>query len=140
MSNLLALKTFIIINAPVSKVWDALTNPEVVKQYFFGTNLVTDWQVGNPIFFRGEWDGVAYEDKGTVLAFEHYLCYNYWSSFSGTEDISENYANIKYIVKAVDGGTQVTVTQEGLKDEAALAHSENNWQMVMGEMKKMVEQ
>ena len=140
MSNQLALKTSAIINVSVSKVWDALTNPEVVKEYFFGTNLITDWKEGSPIRFTGVWDGIAYEDKGIVLKFEpeHYLSYNYWSSFSGTEDIPENYANIEYIVKEVDGGTQVTVTQDNMKDEAAVAHSENNWQMLLEEMRKLL--
>ena len=140
MSNQLALKTSAVINASVSKVWDALTNPEVVKEYFFGTNLITDWKEGSPIRFTGVWDGVAYEDKGTVLKFEpeHYLSYNYWSSFSGTEDISENYAIIEYIVEAVDSGTQVTVTQDNMKDEAAVAHSEKNWQMLLEEMRKLL--
>lgn len=140
MSNQLALKTSTVINAPVSEVWNALTNPEVVKEYFFGTNLITDWKEGDPIRFTGVWDGVAYEDKGTVLKFEpeHYLSYNYWSSFSGTEDIPENYATIEYILEAVDGGTQVTVTQDNMKDEAAVAHSENNWQMLLEEMRKLL--
>ena len=59
----------IIINASPEKIWEALTVPEKVKEYFFGTNLVTDWKVGSPILFRGEWEGKAYEDKSTVLEF-----------------------------------------------------------------------
>ena len=141
MNNQLALKTTAIFNAPVTKVWEALTNPAIVKEYFFGTNLLTDWKEGGPILFTGVWDGVAYEDKGTVLKFEpeHYLSYNYWSSFSGTADIPENYANIEYMVEAVEEGTKVTVTQDNLKDEEALTHSENNWQMLLNEMRKLVE-
>ena len=60
----------IVIEAPRTKIWDALTRPELIKQYFFGTNLVTDWTVGSPLFFRGEWSGTSYEDKGTVLSFD----------------------------------------------------------------------
>jgi uncharacterized protein YndB with AHSA1/START domain len=33
-------------------VWRALTEPELVKEYFFGTTLVTDWAVGSPIVYR----------------------------------------------------------------------------------------
>jgi uncharacterized protein YndB with AHSA1/START domain len=43
----------ITIAAPVEKVWDALTRPELIKQYFFGTETETDWTPGNPIYFRG---------------------------------------------------------------------------------------
>lgn len=141
MSKELNLKTSFFINAPVSDVWDALTNPAVVKEYFFGTHLLTDWAVGGPIRFTGVWDGVAYEDKGTVLAFEpeRYLSYNYWSSFSGTEDVPENYADIEYIVEPVEQGTRLTVTQNKMRDEEARAHSEKSWQMLLTEMKKLLE-
>jgi uncharacterized protein YndB with AHSA1/START domain len=37
------------IKAGLSQVWDALTKPEIIKQYFFGTNTTTDWIVGGPI-------------------------------------------------------------------------------------------
>ncbi|WP_428668326.1 SRPBCC family protein [Runella sp.] len=141
MSKELALKTSFLFHTPVSAVWDALTDPAIVKEYFFGTNLITDWKEGGPIRFTGVWDGVAYEDKGTVLKFEpeQYLSYDYWSSFSGTEDVPENYATIEYIVEAVEDGTKVTVTQDNLKNEEAVAHSENNWQMLMEEMRKLLE-
>lgn len=43
----------VIVKAPLNKVWDAIIKPELVKQYFFGTELVTTWKIGSPIFFRG---------------------------------------------------------------------------------------
>ena len=39
----------VTINAPVANVWDALVNPEAIKQYMFGTNVTADWQEGSPI-------------------------------------------------------------------------------------------
>jgi uncharacterized protein YndB with AHSA1/START domain len=85
-------KVSIQIKAPIKKVWDALTKPELVKQYFFGTDIDTDWKRGSPIFFRGSWDGKAYEDKGRILEVtpERHVAYSYWSSFSGTPDAPEN--------------------------------------------------
>ncbi|AEI47758.1 SRPBCC family protein [Runella slithyformis] len=140
MSNKLTLKTSVLIQASVSEVWDALTNPVPVKAYFFGTNLLTDWTVGDPIRFTGVWDGGAYEDKGMVPAFvpERYLSYNYWSSFSGMEDVPEHYVAIAYIVESVEQGTQLTVTQNKRKDEEAWAHSEKSRQILLAEMKKLL--
>ena len=57
----------VTIDAPRAKVWDALTNPEKVKGYMHGTNLSTDWKVGSPISWKGDWKGKSYEDKGKVL-------------------------------------------------------------------------
>jgi hypothetical protein len=58
---------------------------------------------------------------------------------SGTEDKPENYANVTYMLDENDGVTTLTITQDGIKDEAAREHSEQNWQMIFGEMKKMLE-
>lgn len=41
------------INASVSKVWDALINPEVIKLWMWeGVNVTSDWKVGSPITSR----------------------------------------------------------------------------------------
>ena len=138
----LTLEFSISIAAPTDKVWAALTTPELVKQYFFGTQLVTDWKVGSPVYFRGEWEGKSYEDKGTVLEFDPHrrLRYNYWSSMSGETDIPENYANISYTVREAGGTSTVTITQDNIENEEKRAHSEQNWQMVMQAMKEMLEQ
>jgi uncharacterized protein YndB with AHSA1/START domain len=37
MNNPFTAKAAITINAPASKVWDALTMPHLIKQYLFGT-------------------------------------------------------------------------------------------------------
>ena len=127
--------------APKSKVWAALTKPEIIKQYFFGTNLVTDWKVGHSILWKGEWEGKAYEDKGTVLAFnpEDNLKYTYFSSFSGDEDKPENYRPITYQLKESNGVTELTIIQENCKSAEDQAHSEGNWKSVMEGMRKLVE-
>ena len=68
-ANFVAKKR-ITVNAPPDVVWRALTDPAMVRQYMHGTNLQTDWTVGSPITWKGEWQGKSYEDKGTVLAVE----------------------------------------------------------------------
>ena len=43
----------ITINATPDAVWDALTNPEKTKKYFFGCTVISDWRAGSPITFKG---------------------------------------------------------------------------------------
>ena len=57
MKNKLTGKVSININASSHEVWEALTTPEIIKKYFFGTNVTSDWKVGGPIIFKGEWEG-----------------------------------------------------------------------------------
>lgn len=141
MKNNMVLNKSVTVKAPASKVWDALTKPELIKAYFFGTDTVTDWKKGSPIFFRGTWEGKAYEDKGTILDVEPMkkIRYNYWSSFSGMEDIPENYANVTYALNPAADGTVLTVTQDGIVSKESLEHSEANWGMILEGLKKLVE-
>ena len=136
----LILKNQIAIDAPKQKVWDALTNPIQIKKYMFGTEASSDWKVGSPITFRGEWEGKSYEDKGTILEMEKekILKYNYWSNFSGDKDEPSNYSNITYLLGWQDGKTEFTVMQDNFKTEEARAQSEKNWSMMMGTIKDLL--
>jgi uncharacterized protein YndB with AHSA1/START domain len=136
----LTLKTTIIFEAPIAKVWQGLTDPAIAKQYFFGTNLKSNWKVGDRITFSGEWEGHVYEDGGTILeiAPPNLLKYTYWSSMSGTENIPENYNNITNELSENEGVTTLIITQEGVKSQQALEHSEQNWQSVFDGLKKIL--
>jgi len=129
------------IHAPINKVWDALTKPEIIKQYFFDTNTFTDWKVGSPIKFKGEWEGKSYEDKGTILDIEKnkLIKYDYWSSMSGIEDKPENYAIITYKLMEKDDQVNLTIIQENIPDEKMKKHSEENWRKVLDGLKKLLE-
>jgi uncharacterized protein YndB with AHSA1/START domain len=141
MATGLILTVTIEINASIKKVWDALVNPEIIKQYLFGTETVTDWKVGSPIIFQGVLKGVAYKDKGTILELipEKKLKYDYWSSFSKLEDIPENYQQISFELSSKDGKSILSLTQENVPNQSAKEHSEANWKMVLDQIKKIVE-
>ena len=142
MTTNIKARVSINIHATVSNVWEALTNPEIIKQYLFGTNTITDWKVGSPIKFKGEWEGKSYEDKGTILAFQKnkLIKYDYWSSMSGIEDKPENYLIVSYLLSVDDENVNLTVLQENIPDEKSKAHSEENWDKVLNALKKVVEE
>ncbi len=140
MTNI-SLKTSIDINKPASEVWEALTNPAIIKQYFFGTDVKTDWQKDSPVVWTGEWNGKSYQDKGKILEVDpgKYVMYSYWSSMSGTEDKPENYQTVSYTLTEHNCITTLELGQDNIKDETAKQHSEQNWQMVFGKMKELIE-
>ena len=137
------IKGYVSVNVRATReeVWDALTKPEIIKQYFFGTNTQTDWKPGHAIRFTGEWQGKTYEDKGTVLDIEKYnlIKYSYWSSMSGIEDQPENYAILTYEITGEDDNITVSVLQENIPDEKMKAHSEENWNKVLQGLKNLLE-
>ena len=141
MKDTFTAKKSISIHAPAAKVWDALTNPAMIKQYLFGTDAISDWKVGSPITYRGTWEGKAYEDKGKVLKVEpeKLLETTYWSGNSGLPDVPENYNKVTYELAAQSGQTTVTITQENNSSAEARDHAQNNWGMVLEGMKKLLE-
>lgn len=134
-------KKTMTIHASMASVWKGLTDPADIKKYFFGTDLHTSWVPGTPIRFTGEWDGKAYEDKGTVLKFEpeQVLQYDYWSSWSGKADIPENYQIVTYRTKQKGNSTQVIVTQSGIDTLENKIHSTQNWGMLLKNLKDLLE-
>ena len=141
MINTFTSKTSTTINAPASKVWDALTRPDLIKQYLFGTEVTTDWQVGSPITYKGIWNGKAYEDKGRVLQIEteNLLVSTFWSSLSGLPDVPANYKTVRYELTPSGSGTRLTIIQDNNDSQEEAIHTEQNWKMVLGGIKKLLD-
>lgn len=129
------------IAADVGDVWDALTNPESIKRYFFGAETITDWKVGSDIVFQGDFNGQPWRDKGRVLEAHQnaLLRYSYWSGFCGLADLPENYGMVTYSLKASDQGTVLTVTQRGYANEASQQNSAKGWNAVLNQIKSIAE-
>ena len=141
MKKTLRAEISVVINASAAKVWDALINPQIIKQYLFGTNAISDWKVGSKIVYKGVWQGKAYEDKGVILRMEpqKVLETNYWSGFSGLPDVPQNYQKVTYRLSKEKKGTKLTITQGNIATEESKAHSEKNWEMVLQALKNLLE-
>ncbi len=142
MNKGFSAKVTITINVPASKVWEALTKPELIKQYLFGTDVISDWKIGSSITYKGVWQGKSYKDKGKILQVipGQLLQSTYWSSMSGTEDKPENYATVTYKLIPEKNGTCIILTQDNNATEESKNHSEQNWKMVLDGLKKILEE
>lgn len=132
----------IVINTTADKVWEALTTPELVKQYMFGADVVSDWQKGSTLIYKGEWEGKPYEDKGTILEVEpnKLLITTYFSALSGLEDKPENYNTVTYeLLPEADGQTKLTVTQDNNASQEAANKATENWGMILATIKELLE-
>ena len=146
MSDITA-STSIVVDRPRQQVWKALTEPDLVKQYFMGATVKTDWQVGHPITFSGKWKDKSFEDKGEILTFEpeQEMSYSHWSPLNGSADAPENYHVVDIALDGDDTRTEVTLTQSNLKggvtdaDKASRADYEKNWSSTLEGLKKVAE-
>jgi uncharacterized protein YndB with AHSA1/START domain len=141
MKSTFIAKAQITINVPIAKVWDALVNPEMIKQYMFGTNAVSDWKEGSPIVWQGEWEGKPYEDKGVILKLkpERILQYSHFSPLSGQSDVPEHYHTVTIELSPKGTGTMLMLSQDNNSTEEDREHSEMNWGMMLTGLKKFLE-
>lgn len=141
MSDDLITKSTITINAPTAKVWDALTNPDLIKQYLFGTDVISDWKVGSPVTYKGVWQGKEYKDKGVILKVEpeKLLESTYWSSMSGLADLPQNYKKVTYELSPNGNQTILTITNDNNKTEEEKDHAQKNWDTVLATLKGLLE-
>ncbi|HKU12015.1 MAG TPA: SRPBCC domain-containing protein [Sinomonas sp.] len=129
------------ISASRETVWEALTSPRQIREYFLGAEVESTWQVGSPVTFAGEWQGKPYRDHGVVLASEppRLLRISHFSPLSGKADVPENYHTVEYQVEELGDGVRVTITQGNNKNDAEVTESEKTWQLVLSNLKELLE-
>jgi uncharacterized protein YndB with AHSA1/START domain len=129
------------IDAAPKQVWAALTDPEQIKEYMFGSQVETDWKEGSPIVWKGEYEGKEYEDKGEIVEIEpqRRLKVTHFSPLSGAEDRPENYHTLLYELEERGARTRVSLSQDNNPSEDAAEHSRANWQKMLAGLKQVVE-
>lgn len=132
------------IEAGAMEVWEALTNPEITRQYFFNCEVLSDWKKGSPIkYIEKKEDGSEIMHvKGEILETEpgKILRYTTWGPGSGLEDKPENYLHVTYKFSESNGITEVIVIQDNfLENDHRRAHTEEGWLHVLNGLKAVVE-
>lgn len=130
------------IDAPIDEVWDALVNPDTIKKYMFGTTVISDWEEGSKIEWKGDWKGKPYKDKGTILQLKPKtkLQYSHFSPLTGQPDIPENYHTVTIELDNKNKQTMITLTQDNIANEDAKQHAEHNWGSMLAGLKNLLEE
>ncbi len=131
----------ITINAPLQKVWDTLTKPELVKLWQYGSDLLTNWQAGSDIKFRTEWEGKVFEQWGKVLEVKpnELLKYSLFFPRPGLEDKPENYFIMNYVLTAEGDQTKLEITQEDNRPGAVQEAPQGEENPILQSLKKITE-
>ena len=130
------------IVAPAIKVWLALTVPELVKQWQYGSDLLTTWEPGTPIIFRNEWNGQVFEQKGTVLEFipGSRLKYSLFVPRADLQDIPEHHFFMTCELTERGGLTSLLFRQEDPRPSPPEAPSDGeDGPDVLSSLKELVE-
>lgn len=131
----------IVLNAPVEKVWNVLTKPELVKQWQYGSDLITDWKTGNEIRFRNEWEGQIFEQWGTILEVvpNQKIKYSLFFPRPELEDKPENYFIMSYVLSKENQKTKLEIIQEDNRPGAVQEEPQGEENPILQGLKAIIE-
>ncbi|AMC10095.1 hypothetical protein Lupro_02005 [Lutibacter profundi] len=137
----------VIFNVNKAKVWELLTNPSITKQYMFGCEVLSNWEVGNTILWKGyteEGKEVIYV-KGEIIECKKgdKVTFTMFDPNMEIEDIPENYLNLTYELIEINNKTLLRLTQGNFatvtQGKKRYEESLKGWEMVIPIMKQIVE-
>ena len=128
----------IYIEAPVEKVWDALVDPEMTKDYWGRHRNASDWKVGS------RWQHEDYDDPskvavvGTVVESNrpHRLVLT-WARPDCVGDPDKT-SRVTFTIEEQFGTAKLTVLHSDLDEEMRKAVS-GGWPPILSSLKTMLE-
>lgn len=130
------------LHASIEKVWDALTQPEQVKRWQYGSDLLTTWETGSDIRFVTVWQDTTFEQWGKVLEYKpvEKIRYSLFAPRPGLEDKPENYFEMQYWLTESDGKTNLEIIQIDNRPNAVQEPEQGEENPVLKMLKQVVEE
>ena len=127
-----------IIAAPRERVWECMTSPEFTRQYWHGTDIRSDFQVGSPVeFMSGDEAGV----RGEILEADYPRRLSYtWQFLRDPETRDEPPSRVCFELEAIKAGTRLTVVHDRLAEACRTAELVTyGWPHVISGLKTLAE-
>jgi uncharacterized protein YndB with AHSA1/START domain len=120
------------------KLWQALTMPEIIKQYRFGMSVESEWKVGSP--WRMYADG-SLMDSGQILesVSQKRLAMS-WLNEWKPEFKAEGNSRCVYEIEPMGASTKLTLTHSmELPDSKFIGAVSEGWPLVISNLKSLLE-
>src|SRR5918997_2770963 len=134
-----------VINAPVERVWELITEPEHVGRWFGDAGAAIDLRPGGEMEIRWSDHGT---NRGRVVAVEPHTRFSYrWAPFAdpgGEEPVEGNSTVVEFTLQPDGDGTRLRVVESGFASLATSAEqrAENvngntqGWEHETGELRE----
>jgi uncharacterized protein YndB with AHSA1/START domain len=126
------------IETTPEKLWDALTNSEFTRQYWFDTEVRSDWKVGSP--FALVMSGKI-TDSGEILEADRPRRLAYTFKHELDEDMrKEGATRVAFTIEPHGKLVKLTVTHEGFGTPSKLLDGiSKGWPAILSSLKSLLE-
>ena len=134
------------INASAGAVWEALTQPELMKTWMSDSEIeiVTTWEVGSPFIINVQEESykTAFTNSGVVLQFVkgQVLEYSHLSSLSRLPDQAENYTLIRFTLQPEEDHTLLELDVSNFPTDSHYKHIDFYWAVTLEVLKRFMEE
>jgi len=136
------VKQNIKIKAKPTQVWDALTNPEKTKEYFFNAKVFSNWKEGSKITFKGTmFLIIKFEMIGKILDIKPEKLLKYTLKNSSDKK-GKSFSTVTDTLTYAKGITTVSIIDDVGQGEGAekrYKRSTKGWKKVLKGLKEVVE-
>ena len=126
-----------LIHTTPDKLWDALTNGEVTKQYFFGETIVSDWKKGSPWHSVGS--SGSRDVESTVLEADSPRRLVVTWQVLYDPDLRDEHSRVTYEIDKRGDICKLTVSHELGRAPKTAKHVSNGWGIVVAGLKTLLE-
>jgi len=128
-----------VIRTTPEKLWKALTDAQVIREYWFGAIVECDWKVGSP--WRKSRDNGNLTDTGEILEIDppHRLVLR-WQGEWKPEFKAEGASRFTATLAPMDGAVKLTSIHEIERpDSKFIRDLSEGWPLVLSNLKSLLE-
>ncbi len=127
------------IRSTPDRIWDALTQPEFQRQYWFGMHIDSDFRTGSP--WKLQFDDGRVADEGEVLESDppRRLVIS-WRHRMRPELTAEGEARATFAIEPAEGSVKLTVVHEiGCAQSKLIQAVSGGWPSILSSLKSLLE-
>jgi len=129
----------IYIRATPERIWQALTNSDLVKRYYFGSVIESDFRAGSPLVYKQP-DTGRVDITGEVIEADPPRKLVHTFSVGWDEDVHDPPTRVTWEITPAGEASRVAVTHDGFTEEnETFAQTKGGWPMILSGLKTLLE-
>jgi uncharacterized protein YndB with AHSA1/START domain len=130
----------VYIRTTPEKLWQALTDSEFTKNYFFGGTIRSEWRVGSPIAHIGPSGEPMLEGEIVEIARPHKLVHSFQPKQIKNGETPDPPSRVTYEITPMGEVSKLTLTHEHFAGETTTSKStQMGWGIVLSSLKTLLE-